>query len=193
MTVGNVTIMIWNKKQNFCATVVNNGTSMIQNGKFNCLLLALLLTLPPWLKMKSWIDCWNATSMIQNEKLDWSLLLLVMLPVWFRTKNWFVILAHVSNVTSMIQNNEKWIVWDHYQHGWSLEHVAEWIVQQVQERGSIDVSIACHLGCKECLPRSWKKKWEKQVYKFEHGNIHWTLQIQQYTLLSHPRTFLSLS
>ena len=74
MTVGNVTIMIWNKKQNFCATVVNNGTSMIQNGKFNCLLLALLLTLPPWLKMKSWIDCWNATSMIQNEKLDLSLI-----------------------------------------------------------------------------------------------------------------------
>lgn len=34
----------------------------------------------------------------------------------------------------------------------SSEEVAEWVVQQVDERGRIEISIAHHLAGKECLP-----------------------------------------
>jgi hypothetical protein len=34
----------------------------------------------------------------------------------------------------------------------SSEEVAEWVVQQVDERGRIEICIAHHLAGKECLP-----------------------------------------
>ena len=44
-----------------------------------------------------------------------------------------------------------------YQHGGSTEHVAEWVIYQVEEGSCIQVSIPHNLGGEESLARSTPK------------------------------------
>jgi len=41
-----------------------------------------------------------------------------------------------------------------HQHMGGSEQVAEGVVEQVDERGSIQISVAHHLRCKQSLPRA---------------------------------------